>query len=210
MLRLLLALVFLFACWGGLLAGFESVYPGMEAPWWAYVLLVPGYIVPMLVATFAFNKYPLARLRRLTKEEFFAELDAKGQLEREPHEAGRVMAFDDINVSGHCMLVESLGKGTLMLHGQYLFSYGPGDPDDTDEGEEPEPRTFPTQRFELLRKRGDRDILEIARSGAVIEPEVVPAPVDALYRELMKWPMDGTLITDQSFDTLRDRLLRGE
>ena len=208
MLRLLLALVFLFACWGALLTGFESIYPELQAPWWAYLLLVPGYVVPMLLATVLFNKFPLARLRRLTTEEFVADLDAKGKLEREAHEVGRVLAFDDTGCSSRVYLVESLGKGTLVLHGQYLFSYEPSVVEDLEEGEAPEPRTFPTRRFEVLRARGDADIVDFARSGAVIEPEEVPEPAIDLYRELTAWPSDGRLIVAPTFDALRDRLLR--
>lgn len=207
-MRMLLAVIFLLAWWGVLIGVTSSAFP-RELPVWAGTIVVIGVMVPIPIALVLFNKYPWATLRRLTTDQLIAELEAKGQLDREPHVAGRVMGFEDPGPSSQVFLIESVGKGTLMLHGQYLYSYGPGDPDDVDEGEQAEPRTFPTQRFELLRKRGDADILDIARHGAVIEPEDVPAPVDALYRQIMKWPMDGTLITDPSYDALRDRLLRG-
>jgi hypothetical protein len=207
MIRLGIALVFCIACWSLLLGWGVERFPD-GPPWYVLPLLPIGFIAPLLLATLLVNKHPWARWRRLSTGEFVAELEAKGKLEREAHVTGRVLKFEDMHTSSLGYLVESVGKGTLLLHGQYLYSYEPSVPEDLEEDEDPEPRTFPTERFELLRERGDRDIIEIARAGAVVEPEEVPAPDDVLYRELMVWPMDGRLIVDPDFDTLRARLLR--
>ena len=206
-MRMLLAVAFLLATWGALIGIFSGAYPH-DLPAWAGTILVLGMMASVPVALVLFNKHPMARLRRSTTDQFIADLAANDRLVREPHEVGRVLAFDDSSCSSRVYLVESIGKGTLMLHGQYLFSYEPSVVEDLEEGEAPEPRTFPTQRFEVLRARGDEDIIEFDRSGAVVEPEEVPEPDVAFYRELAVWPSDGQLIVERTFDALRDRLLR--
>ena len=205
-LRLLAAVVFLIICWSLLGTAADRAWGGMaQPPVWSWLLLPVGFIVPILLAGFLFNERLWSRLKGQSFDAWVVEREAKGKLVRESYAAtGRALYYEDNNTGCEVYYVESVGKGTVCITGQY--SFGPGDPDDVEEGEEPEPRRFPALAFDLLRERNG-ELRDIQISGAVFEPEEIPEPSDAIQKAMPFGPEDGRVFATPTFDELRAMLL---
>jgi hypothetical protein len=205
-LRLFGAVAFLIVCWSLLGTAAERAWGGLdEPPVWSWLLLPVAFIVPIALAGFLFNDRLWSRLKRQSFDDYVAEKEARGKFARESHEAtGRALYYEDTGTGCEVYYVESAGKGTVCITGQY--SFGPSAPEDLEEGEEPEPRRFPALRFDLVRKP-DGDIADIQMTGAVFEPEEIPEPSDAIQKAMAFGPEDGRVFATPTFDELRAMLL---
>lgn len=205
-LRVIGAAVFFFTCIGLMFTAAERAWPDLESmPAWSWALLAAGFAVSTFLAVFLFNDRLWSRLRGQSFDAWVLEQEAGGKLMRESHTAtGRALHYEDNNTGREVYYVESVGRGTVCIHGQYGF--GPGDPDDVEEGEEPEPRRFPAMAFDLLRER-DGELRDIQIGGAVFEPEEIAEPSAAIQEAMGFGPEDGRVFATPSFDELRAMLL---
>lgn len=205
-LRLVAAVVFLIICWSLLGTAADRAWGGGGTPpFWTWLLVPVGFLVPIFLAVFLFNERLWSRLRGQSFAAWLVEQEAKGRLVRESHAAtGRALYYEDNNTGCETYYVESVGRGTVCIYGQY--SFGPGDPDDVEEGEEPDPRRFPAMAFDLLREH-DGEVRDIQISGAVFDPEEIPEPSDAIQKAMDFGPEDGRVFASPTFDELRAMLL---
>jgi hypothetical protein len=84
----------------------------------------------------------------------------------------------------------------LFLSGQYLYDYQPidGDP------EYNRPRLFPCTEFTVRRHIGKGYVFAIICRGEVFEPELLAPPFDFKKDD---FPIDGKVITDQTYDDIK-------
>ena len=158
-----------------------------------------GFVIAPLVliaaAWMLFNRHPLARSDK-SNAEIAVELERAGQLTRAEFEVRRAFRVEEFEDEGQSWFLELADGGVLFLSGQYLDEYEPDD--DT-------PRTFPRERFTLLRHATEGYAVDIRSTGAVLEPEAIAPPFTTREHELDRVPTDGTILRDVSYDEIKAR-----
>ena len=196
-MRLILAAVFVYASIIGM-ASVLGAHFKCQWPSWAAFASAGALLVSLPLAMALFN-HKTGRWRRLSPEEHLAELDVSGLVERLSFQARRAFAVEEYEDEGLHYFIELSDERVLYLEGQYLLDYTAID-DDPDVNQ---PRTFPCTEFEILRHRGEGYVLDIVCSGSVLEPEMTTAAFTK--QELRRGiPQDGQIITDRSYDSLKN------
>ncbi|WP_197338779.1 hypothetical protein [Ralstonia solanacearum] len=198
-MRVLLAAIFVWGSWFGIIGIFDSSCRGQRWPWWTGPLLVLVTLGSLLVAAYAFNR-PGYRpgLRRKPLAEHLAELDAKGRLVRQRFQATRAFAVEAFEDEGSHYYIELADGRVLYLNGQYLYDYEPI----TDDPEFNQARSFPCTEFEVLRHKDAGYVLHIDCAGTVLEPEIMAPPFG---REDFRRgvPEDGEIIADSFYEDIK-------
>jgi hypothetical protein len=203
-MRLLLALAFVVTSISLTLGWASRAYPVGEPPPHVWVVLGLATFGSIFVATFAFNRRAWSRLRGQSFDEWIDELDAKGRLDRQVHSVTDALHYEDTNIGCSVYLLRSLEHGTLCILTQE--GYEPTPVEDLEPGERRERRKFPTRHVELLRKKGDADVLDLRFRGKVFGPEQVEEPSPEVWNALGVRLDDGLVFATPDFDTVRARL----
>lgn len=203
-MRLLLAALFVYCSMIWTVSIISSSYPDCDSPWWATPAVIAALFLSLFLAMFLFNGPGFRpNLRRISLAEQLAELEAHGLLLRQPFRAVRAFAVEEFEDEGSHYYIELADGKVLYLNGQYLYEYEPI----TDDPELNQPRLFPCTEFEILRHKEAGYVIDIVRSGEVLEPELTARPYNkAEWRRGL--PEDGEVIADRPYDELkRERTL---
>ena len=165
------------------------------------------YIVVWFVLMFSsvllFNRDPWARIRGLSLGQHVAELERKGQVERETIRSRRAIHFEDSRTGCAAYLVECADQRLLCLYGQY---FGQWEPIVDEEDEDDRPRAFPTTEFDVVRRLPQREVLDLAMRGEVYEPDIVEPDPAGLAR--LRLPLeDGAYLEGMSYETVLRQLI---
>lgn len=187
------------------------IYIGLGV--WAYIALSGwlgaarfpiGLIVCFILlfsSEFLFNKGLVRKLKRQSWAEYIGELEKKGKLIRERYAAARALHCEDLSTGCTVYFIDVGPKGTVLLYGQD-YNYEPLEDDDEPIG----PREFPTSDFNILRKAGDPEVLDLAMAGDVIEPEEFGEPEPRVLYELGLKFSDGLVFQQPSYESIRSAL----
>ncbi len=130
--------------------------------------------------------------------ERIVDLDARGLLQRQSFRALHAFAVEEFEDEGPHYYIELADGKVLYLNGQYLYDFEPI----SDDPEVNQPRLFPCSEFEVLRHKDAGYVIDIVRSGKVIEPELTARPYNKA-----EWkrgvPEDGEIITDRTYEGIK-------
>ena len=202
-MRVILAALFVYVCLMTTIGVLDSTFKDQPLPWWAALASGLVMLITLPAALVLFNnKTHRPRFRRRSHEEFIAELEEWGLLERQSFQAKRAFVVEEHGDEGLHYYIELADGRVLYLEGQYLYDYTAID----DDPELNRPRSFPCTEFEILRHKDEGYVLEIVCDGSVLEPEVTAA---AFRREEVRRgpPADGEIIADRSYDSLKQERL---
>jgi hypothetical protein len=198
-MRVILAALFVFSSMIGTVGLISSKYPDCESPWWATPAIIIVLFTSLLLSLFLFNRSGYRpSLRRRSLAEQIAELDSRGLLLRSPFHALRAFAVEEFEDEGSHYYIELADGKVLYLNGQYLYDFEPI----SDDPEMNQPRLFPCTEFEVLRHKDAGYVVDIIRSGEVLEPELTARPYNKA-----EWkrgiPEDGEIITDHTYEDVK-------
>lgn len=197
-MRVVLAALFVFAC-GGVAAALIDSHVASPWPWWGKGLPALAMLAAGGLSMFVFNRSGLRpHMRRQSHEEFIADLQTQGLLQREAFQATRAFAVAEFEDEGSHYFIELDDGRVLYLGGQYLYDFEPLEADD---GEPEQLRSFPCTQFEVLRHRQAGYVVDIVCRGQVLEPELMAPPFGK--REMRDLPEDGELIVDRDYEALK-------
>jgi hypothetical protein len=159
------------------------------------IAFLSSFVIAATVCVFATRRMgkSFGPVERLT----IAQMEQKGLLQREKYEARRAFQVREFEDEGCQYFIELNDGSTLFLGGQYLYDYEPMD------GARQQARKFPTTEFVVLRDKRDGLIVDVIRSGNVIEPEVEVPSFTRADHESGRAPRDGDIISDRSYDQLK-------
>lgn len=198
-MRVLLAAIFVFGSMIGTVVLISSLYPESESPWWATPAIIAALYVSLFLSMFLFNRSGYRpNLRRMSLTEQIADLDARGLLQRQSFRALRAFAVEEFEDEGSHYYIELTDGKVLYLNGQYLYDFEPI----SDDPELNQPRLFPCSEFEILRHKDAGYVIDIIRSGEVLEPELTARPYNkAEWRRGIA--EDGEIITDRTYEDIK-------
>ena len=164
--------------------------------------LVRWNVVAGIVSAFATRRMPKTSGTDecLTIE----QMEQQGLLLHEKHEATRAFQVEEFEDEGCQYFIELKNGSVLYLCGQYLYDYEPAD----GRWEAKCPRKFPCAEFELLRSRKSGEVLDVVPGGTVIEPELEVPPFTVDDHESGHAPADGDIISDRSYDQVKQEWSR--
>jgi hypothetical protein len=135
----------------------------------------------------------------ITPEEHRRQLEAQGLVEPTDFRATRSFGVEEFEDEGLHYYLELKDGSVLFLSGQYLYDYEP-DPKLN------RPRSFPCTEFTVRRHKRDGYAVGIDCRGEVLEPELMAPPFRTMDWE-HQVPRDGEILTDPSYDTLKNNRL---
>ncbi|HMV47459.1 MAG TPA: hypothetical protein PLD20_28605 [Blastocatellia bacterium] len=200
-LRLILAgLIF----WAGLaicvlIAG--AIFPDTVSPTWigfglAFVASCMFYAVDML-----FNPPKSSAEQR---QDYVQRLEQKSLLESASFQARRAFQVEEFEDEGSSYFLELEDGAVLFLSGQYLYEYEPI----ADDPELDPSRRFPCTEFTVKRYRQQGYCVDLICAGTVLEPEVLAPPFSEKDFREDRVPEDGQIITDRTYDALKQERLQ--
>lgn len=199
-MRVLLAGIFVFATWLGVMGLLETHLGDGPWPWWARPVSVAGLLLALPVALVVFNLRGASwGLSQESVAERIAQLDAEGQLLRQSLQAKRAFEIQEFEDEGQHFFIELADGRVLFLSGQYLYDYEAI----VDDPERIRPRTFPCTEFEVLRHARLGYVLEIRCAGQPLTPEVVAPPFSFEGAVPDNFPEDGDIMSDMTFAALK-------
>lgn len=191
-MRLILALIYIsFGIW---------LYLNYSSSPNFYVGLALAVLL-LLSSTFLFNKGLLQRLKSQSSEEYLKEQLEKGRVNTESYHIQKAFCYDDLGTGCIAYFLKISNEQTLLLYGQYLYSYGPI----TDDEEFNQDRLFPTEKLTLYTLKSEKEPMDMRLEGLVIEPIEIPEPNFKLINKLIGKLIDGKVI-NQSFESLLSNL----
>ena len=171
-----------------------------QAPSWVVGTGIAVFVVGMAVLSlWLFNPKGSDPFGRKTDEERIRELEQLGQLESAAFRATRAFGVEEFEDEGLHYFLEPVDSSVLFLSGQYLYDYEPI----TDDPELNQPRSFPCTEFTIRRHKKDGYVVDIARGGAVLEPEVMAPAFGKKVWRAKRIPEDGQVITRATYDDLK-------
>jgi hypothetical protein len=183
------ALVVLIGVFGVL--GLSLLLPQRYPAWLIASPAVASLLVFLVIAMVLFNGSLIGK--RLDKDGV-RKLESEGLIVSTAYRARRAFEVDELDEEGLHFFIELDDRSVLFLSGQYLYDYHSED----------QHRTFLFTAFAVRRHRTKGWVVDILCQGAVLEPEVVAPPFDANDFGTDSIPGDGQIITDKSYDHLKD------
>lgn len=132
------------------------------------------------------------------------ELEQKGLLEVTSFRANRAFQVQEIDGEGINYFIELENGAVLFLSGQYLYDYEPIDDYDP---EISQPRQFPCTGFIVKRHRQTGVFVDLLCAGGVLEPELLAPPFSKYDFRENRVPEDGQIITDRTYDAIKQERL---
>jgi hypothetical protein len=175
-----------------------------RAPGWLVSSGIAAWtIVLLFLSTRVFQSRDSNLFGTVSIEQQARELEAQGLLESANFRATRAFGVAEVEDEGLHYFIELENGGVLYLSGQYLYDYEPID-DDPDLNQ---PRSFPCTEFTIRRHKKEGFVVDIARSGRVIEPEVVTRAFTRSDWKENRVPEDGDIVKDRRYEALmRERV----
>ena len=175
-----------------------------RAPGWLVSSGIAAWtIVLLFLSTRLFQSRDSNLFGTVSLEQQARELEAQGLLESAHFRATRAFGVAEVEDEGLHYFIELENGGVLYLSGQYLYDYEPID-DDPDLNQA---RSFPCTEFTIRRHKKEGFVVDIARSGRVIEPEVVTRAFTRSDWKENRVPEDGDIVKDKSYEALmRERV----
>ncbi len=202
--RLLFAGLFVF---GGLLVGVlvASLVLPAKTPHELLGLGAATLLCLLLFAAMAIFNPDNAFTYEQSLEMHIQELEQQGLLESISYQARRAFQVEEFEDEGSHYYIELENGSVLFLSGQYLYEYEPGD----NNKKFSQPRYFPCTEFTVLRRLPDRHVIDLLRQGKVLEPELLAPSFSDEDLDNDCFPGDGTIITDRTYDAIKqERLTR--
>lgn len=132
-------------------------------------------------------------------EEQLEMLKRNGLLTSASFRATRAFRVDEYGDEGLHYFIELEQGAVLFLSGQYLYNYEPIN----DDPELNQARQFPCTEFRIVRHKLSGDVYEMTCSGKVFEPEMTAQTFSASDYRAGKVPEDGQIITDRSYEAIK-------
>jgi hypothetical protein len=172
-----------------------------KAPSWLVGFGIAIVMVALMVlALWLFNPKWSDPFGRRTAEEHKRVLEELGLLESTTFHATRAFGVEELEDEGLHFFLELADGRVLFLSGQYLYDYEPNPDTGTAR------RLFPCTDFTVRRHKKEGYVVEILCGGTVLEPEVMaPSFGEEVWRR-NRVPEDGHVITDTTYDRLKQQL----
>jgi hypothetical protein len=156
-----------------------------------------------ILALVLFNPWWANPLGRMTPEELLRRLEDEGLLVSSDFRARRAFGVGEADDEGLHYFLELVDGRVLYLSGQYLLHYEPI----SDDPELNQPRRFPCTDFTVRRNKVEGYVVELVCRGSIIEPEFIAPPFTKRSRRSIGAPEDGQVLSDRSYDLLKELLL---
>ena len=151
-----------------------------------------------LFATVAFNGSWAKAGKFKSQAEYTQELEDKGLLLSTDFKAIRAFQVEEFEDEGSYYFIELENGNVLYLNGQYLYDY-----ELIEDGEYEQPKSFPCTEFTVRRHRDEGYVVDITCRGSLLECESMEPEFLRTIESLRKMPDDGDIITEKSFDELK-------
>ena len=171
--------------------GLSLMLPQRYPAWLIASPAVVSLLVFLAIAMVLFNGSLIGR--RLDKDRV-RKLEGEGLIVSTAYRARRAFEVEELDEEGLHYFIQLDDRSVLFLSGQYLYNYDSAD----------QHRTFPFTAFAVRRHRTKGWVVDIVCQGAVLEPELIAPPFDANDFGTDAIPKDGQIITDRSYDRLKD------
>lgn len=168
----------------------------LEGPWSQAVGWVVGLIALVVGAGF---------LWWLTREPSLEQQARRGLTDDVAYRAKRCLQLEDVGDHGPLYLVELDSGEALYVGGQWLAHLEPVD-DEPDPAENA-PRRFPCTEFVAVRRKTDREILDLRCGGQPLHPEAIKKFFDELPG--FEVPESGDVLPSGAYEDLKRRLPEG-
>lgn len=196
-MRVVFAALFVISC------GFGSfIY--MKAESISVPMCIAINLSSIILTFFLFNPWKSNPLGNMTTEEAIQYLSSNGQLETEDFKVKRAFCVEEYNDEGLHYFLELPDGRVLFLEGEYLYDYQ--SLEEIEDEQEPRARTFPCTDFTIYRHRTQRDVLHVDCRGDVLELEFFALPFGEQKKWVGRFPSDGDLISDKSYDAIKSSL----
>lgn len=162
-------------------------------------------ILLSVAAVYLFNPWWANPLGLTKWEEVLRRLEDEGLLASSHFHARRAFCVQEFDDEGLHYFLELTDGRVLFLSGQYLYDYEPI----ADDFEGNQPRRFPCTDFTIRRHKTEGYVVELICRGAVIEPEFFAPPFPRQKQWSGRFPEDGQLILDTTYDALKASLCEG-
>jgi hypothetical protein len=172
-----------------------------KAPSWLVGFGIAIVMVALMVlALWLFNPKWSDPFGRRTAAEHRRVLEELGLLESTTFRATRAFGVEELEDEGLHFFLELTDGRVLFLSGQYLYDYEPNPDTGTSR------RLFPCTEFTVRRHKKEGYVVEIVCGGTVLEPEVMAHSFGEEVWRRNRVPEDGHVITDATYDRLKQQL----
>jgi hypothetical protein len=161
---------------------------------------ISSFVAAGIVSTLA--TWRMAKSSKPTENFTIEEMEQRGLLLREQHEAARAFQVEEFEDEGCQYIIELKNGAVLYLCGQYLYDYEPM------EGARKQARKFPCTEFTVLRDKRHGWVVDVVCGGKVLEPEIEVPPFTVDDHETGRAPADGDIISDRSYDQIKQEWMK--
>lgn len=168
--------------------------------------LIIGFVAVLLclLAMLLFNDPGIPWKPTMDHEQYIRELEGRGLLSDTDFRAVRAFAVEEWDDEGPHYFLELEDGSILYLNGQYLLDYEPID----DDAEWNQERRFPCTDFTVRRHLHGSFVVEIVCRGTALEPELTAPPFNREYYRRGSVPEDGQILSEETYEELRERRVR--
>ena len=160
--------------------------------------LVIFAVVLILFAAVAFNVSWGKPGEFKSEAEYTQELEDKGLLVSTDYTAVRAFEVWADEDEGSHYFIELEDKSILYLNDGCLYGYGL-----IEDGEDEQPRSFPCTGFTVRRHRDEGYVVDVICRGSLLEAESMEPEFLLTLESLRKMPDVGDIITEMTFDELK-------